>query len=192
MKKQSHSFISHHPRGTAHTQNRTIHIKLWSEAGLFLLVVIAVIVPAWRQLHLLAADWNETRAQTLVLERAAQDRQHVQTDIGAFQEQTLLEAALPTENQVIQYIESIEQVASTTSVDARLTFHTSKRVVRQGAIVIPLTMTLTGSFEHTLQFLATLEEQPSYLTPTALRYSKQSVDDSTVVVSIDAESFWSL
>ncbi len=192
MKKQSQSKVIvqrlFHPTGH---EERSIHIELWSEAGLLLLLIIAVIIPAWKHLQLVTADWNETRAQTVVLERASQDRQHVQTDIGTFQEQTILEAALPTEDQVIQYIESIENVAASTAVDARLTFHTSKRVIRQGAVVIPLTLTLTGSFEDTVEFFATLEEQPTYVTPQHIRYSKQSVDSATVSVSMDAESFWS-
>lgn len=164
-----------------------------------LLVIIAVVVfiglPAVRELQKQKQTLTQMRE---TLERKHEEGQSLPEILQLYERyrpyRTELAGAVMPTGRRVEFITLIEQTAETSGVELTLSADAYRPLKDTSLSVLPLQLTVTGSFQQTVQFLAQLERLPQYLTVDhlAMHASQAPVEGAfnPLTTTIQITSYW--
>jgi len=179
------------PNPSLSTRLRSIpSIWLWVNILLLASVTSLIFIPQLQTVIEKKKALGESQAQAHIIQNATTANATGQKDSTTLLDNTILQTALLPEDHVVQFVEVFEKAASDTGVTQQIELTSSQRVVQRGVVHIPMQMTLTGTWEGMMRFIAELEHSDLYINITAITMAPESTLSSKYTATISAITFW--
>ncbi len=178
-------------RSVEHSKVR--RIRPWFfvfQTSIFIGLLIGVVIPQIQSLTQKRFELDETLAQTSIVIKSTEQRLKTETDLVGVSDKSIIDASILPEEEVISFIETIEELATQYHVIQNISFHRSDRVVRNGLAEIPITIQIDGTWEDDFRFLAALEKEDFYINPITMDVHHLSTDVRGQKIIVFANSFW--
>jgi Tfp pilus assembly protein PilO len=166
------------------------HPGLWLHITLLAVVLAFAAIPQTQSLLQQHTQLGESEARQKAVEDAASANVTTQNTTPDVLNGTILETALLPEDHVVEFVEILESAATKTGVTQQIDLLSGQRVVQRGVVVIPSRLTISGSWDTVVKFLAELEASPLYLNVTAMDIIPDNAQSSDVLWTISATTYW--
>jgi len=162
---------------------------------LLLALLVLLDVPAMREIRLIANQVDEERVRLEKLYIRGQLQKNVQNNLKKIQDRIgFLDELMLQENQELQYITTLEQLATEENVALAINIGTADRVPEQLFSTLAFSFELNGRWENMLKWIARVEGLHYYTNIEAITVAIREDEDGKALrpgkMSIAAKTFW--
>ena len=154
-------------------------------------IVVLLIIPSFKKIRSINEQVLEERKRLELLYTRGQ----VQKTYGNVKEDAeFLNNILLKENQELQYITAIEELASLAGIEITMNIGDAKRIPEQRISELEFSFLISGTWEQILGWIEMVETLPHYTNINEMNVAIHSKEnnpyDRTATVSIGATTYW--
>src|SRR3989339_106281 len=155
---------------------------------LMILIIAIGIFPLSRKMIKLQRELTETAQESYQQEAEKINEKNSLEKFKKLSDIAVLEQALPSEKDIIKFIETFENAGQNNKVTQNLVLKTESKKDTGTYVVIPLTINIEGSLGYIVQFLKDIEKSDFYLEPKNIAIGSNITDDNQTLI-LEADSF---
>ncbi len=162
---------------------------------LLLSLLLLIDIPALREIRLIAQQVDEERVRLEKLYVRGQLQKNVQNNLNKIRETVgFLDKTMLPEGQELQYITTLEQLASDANIDLTIAIGESTRLPQQTYSLLDFTFELAGTWEDMMYWIQNIETLDYYTNIEAITIAVREDEKNNNIragkLTLSAETYW--
>ena len=156
-----------------------------------LLILFFIIFPSLKEINKINNEVFQERSRLETLYAKGQLQKKVLSKYNEIKDDALfLDEIVLKENQELQYITTLENLAETTEVNLDITIAPAKENFSPKLSALSFSFVVTGNWQNLLRWLDELEKLPYYTHISEVNVVGQSNNENNTSLKIKAKTFW--
>lgn len=166
------------------------YTKIILQSIVFLCIIIVLLIPLIRKLKTTQTELAAAESETQRASETVISQQQAAQYVEDIEQHELLNNGLLAEEEIIEFIETLESAADHNNVVHTIELQNAQRKTENGVTSIPAQLTVSGSWDDTIHFLSEIEQEYFYLNPQIIDITHQSLPEPKEIIQIQLLTYW--